>query len=738
MTPVSGKISVLKDLHFSGILKKTLPAMPVFFFLTLHASLVFAHNDTGFFLKIPARGIIITASTIILIILLSGIAYVLKRRLDDKMAKLEKAQQELLKQTEQLKMANEVTQTGLWESNYDEKTVFVSEQWYSMLGYSKKSMTMMISDLLEYVHPEDRELIIDFYENRAVKFDKNSFEKEIRLRHKDGSYCWVLSRSKVIEWNSEGKPARIIGLDMNIQTFKNARMEIEKSEKLFHAIFENAPYPVSISELSTGRFLAANRAFFDFHGITRDDLSELTVQTSSTIDKEQHLKIVEELESKGVIKNHETEIIKKDGSKSSIVFSCVLLDPEGNKKVLGITVDVTEMKNAEKEREKLQERLHHSQKLEAVGILAGGVAHDFNNMLGAIIGYTELTMMEMDHEDPRRKNLDEIMSSARRSAGLVRQLLAFARKQKVEPVLFDINKSIGDLLKMLRRLIGENIELVWEPGDESLRVSMDPSHFDQIMVNLCVNARDAISDVGSITIESSRVFIDENFASPQYDIPPGEYVRLTVSDTGCGMDRDTIQHIFDPFYTTKEMGQGTGMGLATVYGIIKQNKGLINVYSKEDKGTVFIIYLPLSSEELSEEQVIPAEKVPRSQGETVLLLEDEPALLELAKIMLTRLGYNVISATTPADAVNIVEDKNLDIHLLITDVIMPEMNGRELADRVQAIRPDVKVIFMSGYTDDVIGSQGVLENGVPFIQKPFSMKNIGIIIREVLAQCPSC
>jgi len=338
----------------------------------------------------------------------------------------------------------------------------------------------------------------------------------------------------------------------------------------------------------------------------------------------------------------------------------------------------------------------------------------------------------MAPSDPFRKNLYSILDAAQRSANLTRQLLAFARKQTIEPVVFDFNESVEAILKMVRRLIGENIELVWLPETGPCPVKMDPSQLDQILVNLCVNAKDAITDIGRITIETGTVSFDEAYCESHVEYVPGEYALLAVSDDGCGMDNETLNHIFEPFFTTKGLGRGTGMGLATVYGIVKQNAGFINAYSESEKGTTFRIYIPLNAIEAVTARPERIEDIPQSQGETILIVEDNPTLLELSMMMLQQLGYTVISAATPNEAIRVAEENSSEIQMVITDLVMPEMNGRDLADRLLTIRPMMKHLFMSGYTANIIAHQGVLDQGVNFIQKPFSLQALANKIRHAL------
>jgi nitrogen-specific signal transduction histidine kinase/CheY-like chemotaxis protein len=409
----------------------------------------------------------------------------------------------------------------------------------------------------------------------------------------------------------------------------------------------------------------------------------------------------------------------------------MLLDDEEIGRVWNFR-DISDQKRAEKEREKLQSQLLQSQKLEAVGILAGGVAHDFNNMLGAIIGYAELTLDRMDAANPFRKNLSKILDAARRSTDITRQLLTFARKQTISPVVFDLNGSVEAILKMIRRLIGENIDLAWLPGAGRFTVKMDPSQLDQIILNLCVNARDAIGGVGRITIETDAVTFNEADYAPDSGVSPGEYVLLLVSDTGCGMGKETLAHIFEPFFTTKGLGQGTGMGLAIIYGIVQQNKGVIKVYSEPGTGTIFKIYIPMHPSEAETKKLGKNKTLPLSRGETVLIVEDDSNFLEMTAMMLKGLGYSILSAQTPSEALRLAQADPSEIHLFITDVIMPEMNGRRLAEKLSMIRPKIKHLFMSGYTADVIAHQGVLDEGINFIQKPFMLKDLAVKIRGVL------
>ncbi|GAB6096150.1 hypothetical protein JCM14469_24030 [Desulfatiferula olefinivorans] len=400
--------------------------------------------------------------------------------------------------------------------------------------------------------------------------------------------------------------------------------------------------------------------------------------------------------------------------------------------IMGAVEDITDRIRAENEQARLQAQLIQARKIESVGRLAGGVAHDYNNMLGVIIGYAEMAMARLSPGDPLQDDLSEIMKAARRSSDITRQLLAFARKQTIAPRVIDLNETVEGMLRMLRRLIGEDIDLTWHPAHEPGMVNMDPTQIDQILANLCVNARDAIGGVGKLTIETNHARFDEDDCAGCPGAVPGDFVMLVVSDDGCGMAPDTLENLFEPYFTTKGMGKGTGLGLATVYGIVKQNGGFIQVNSEPGNGSTFTIYLPSHQGQKDMEPKPEKDDVPLGHGETVLIVEDEPSILKLTEAILARLGYDVITAPSPAKALEAAGAHEGRIHLMITDVVMPEMNGRDLAERLKRFHPAMRVLYMSGYTADVIAHRGVLGTGTNFIQKPFSKHDLAVKIREAL------
>lgn len=397
-----------------------------------------------------------------------------------------------------------------------------------------------------------------------------------------------------------------------------------------------------------------------------------------------------------------------------------------------VVVDLTAQKRAEEARESLRAQLQQAQRLEAIGRLAGGIAHDFNNMLAVILGYTVLALENPGADERLRSDLNEVRKAAERSAALTKQLLAFARKQTIAPRVLDLNEAVEGALKMLGRLIGEDIELAWRPGAGLWPVYIDPGQVDQLFTNLCLNARNAMAGAGRLTIETGNCSLDSAYCARHPGSVAGEFVRLTVTDTGAGMNSETLGHIFEPFFTTQKAGEGTGLGLATVFGIVQQNNGTIDVESEQGRGTSFLVHLPRHTGPSRAPRREPEASAPVGNGETILVVEDEPAVLALVQRSLTVAGYSVLAAGTPDGALERASEHPGEIHLLVTDVIMPVMDGKELARRLAYLHPGVKCLFMSGYTSDIIGRHGVLEAGTRLIEKPFTADALTAAVREIL------
>ncbi len=528
------------------------------------------------------------------------------------------------------------------------------------------------------------------------------------------------------------------------QTNEKLAREIEKHKQTEKALWREQLFSKSIIESLPGifylytypelRLILWNREHESLLGYGIDEIGgrHLT-DWHDPESKEAVLKAIEDVMTKGST-SIEASLLTKDGQSVPFILTGIKFEAHGKLYLMGIGIDIRERKHAEAETEKLQAQLTQVQKMESVGRLAGGVAHDFNNMLGVILGHAEMAMDQLDPTQPLFADLEEIRKAASRSADLTRQLLAFARKQTIAPKVLDLNETIEGMLKMLRRLIGESINLVWKPGAGLWPVKLDPSQMDQILANLCINARDAIAGVGKIAVKTGNSTLDDVFCATHPGCNPGDYVKISVSDSGCGMDKFTLTHIFEPFFTTKEFGAGTGLGLATVYGAIKQNNGFVDVYSEPEKGTVFTIYLPRFKDvgKFGQEPGERSAEPDVGGHQTILLVEDEPTILKMTTTMLQHLGYNVMAANTPGKAISLVEKFTPEIHLLMTDVIMPEMNGRDLAERLMTNKKGMRCLYMSGYTYDIIANQGILVEGTHFIQKPFSKNELAIKIREVL------
>lgn len=505
--------------------------------------------------------------------------------------------------------------------------------------------------------------------------------------------------------------------------------KLQRSETLFRNIFENHAAVKLIIDPDSGNIIDANEAAAKFYGWSRQRLQRMNIGQINTLSPQQLKLEIERAVSLSRI-HFEFQHRMADGSLKDVEVFSSNIEVAGRHLLHSIVHDITGEKKAHAEKEKLQAQLVQAQKMESVGRLAGGVAHDFNNMLGVILGYTDLALAEVDPAKPLFAHLEQIRKAAMRSADLTRQLLAFARKQIALPKVLDLNDAVEGVLEILRRALGEDIELVWVPARDLWQVKIDPAQLDQILANLCVNAGDAITGAGRVSIQTQN-FVCEG-EPPEPWLAAGEYVVLTVSDDGCGMDRETVAKLFEPFFTTRELGKGKGLGLATVYGIVKQNNGFINVYSQPRQGTTFTIYLPRHESLKAKELDGGDAKTPALRPQTVLLVEDEQVILDMAQMMLESNGYRVLATSLPETAMRLAGEHKGEIDIFITDVVMPGINGRDLAGKLMAQVPKAKCLFMSGYTADVIASKGMLQECVNFIQKPFTMQDMVAKVRQVL------
>jgi two-component system, cell cycle sensor histidine kinase and response regulator CckA len=575
----------------------------------------------------------------------------------------------------------------------------------------------------EHLHPEDRDRLIA---QVPELLDKGHVEREYRLLRKDGAYTWVRDEQRLLR-DETGNPTEVIGSWSDVTVQKRTERRLLESEEEYRVLFVSNPHPMWVFDVETLAFLAVNDAAVRLYGFSRGEFLGMTIKDIRPPEEVpallEYLKTMPETPSllATQIKHH-----KKDGSLLEVAGASNAIEFHGRHARLVLADDISE-------RKALEAQLGQAQKMEAVGRLAGGVAHDFNNLLGVITGYSELLLRSLGPEHPGSKRVEEIQKAAERAASLTRQLLAFSRQQVLQPRILDLNQVVADIEKMLCRLIGEDIHLVTTRGEGLGRIRADPGQIEQILMNLVVNARDAMPKGGGLILETANVALDEVYARVHPEVQAGPFVMLSVSDTGEGMDAETRAHIFEPFFTTKEAGKGTGLGLATVFGIVQQSGGSVSVESQLGLGTACRIYFPRVEDALP----LPAPGTlpgapPRGGTETVLVVEDADSLREIIREILEGAGYTVLESADPDEALFRVSTLGSPLHLLLTDVVMPGMSGPDLATSVGIARPGTKVLFMSGYTDEAMGLHGVLDAGTQFIQKPFAADALLRKVREAI------
>ncbi len=554
------------------------------------------------------------------------------------------------------------------------------------------------------------------------------------LLHSENPVLTKSGQERMIAWRNTvlrddaGQVIGTLSSGEDVTDRRRAECELRRSEARVQQLVESSIIGVAIGDLS-GKLIDANSAFLALLRYTRQELLSGALRWDALTppefqDSDRHA--VEQLKSVGVATPWEKELIRKDGTRISVLIGITALAAaDGEIEGVAFVLDISE-------RKQLEQQFRQAQKMESVGRLAGGIAHDFNNLLGVIIGYSEIFEEKLDHEDPLRPKVEQIKKAGQRAALLTRQLLAFSRQQVLEPRVLNLNLVVTETLAMLRRLIGEDIELTSVPDPELGLVKADQGQIEQIILNLAVNARDAMPQGGRLRIATRNAELDEIYMRHHPPVICGSYVMLSVSDTGCGMDHATQTRIFDPFFTTKEQGKGTGLGLSTVYGVVKQSGGYIWVYSEPGLGATFKIYLPRVGGVVTPSNPAQSDENLTRGWQTVLLVEDSEPLRELAKELLEDCGYKVLEAASGDEALRVAERFEQPIHLLMTDVVMPGLDGRALARRLTCECPEMKVLFMSGYTDDVIVHHGLLDAGVALLQKPFSRADLAGKVREVL------
>ena len=620
---------------------------------------------------------------------------------------------------------------AFWEWRFAEESMAFSPGWLSMLGYDEGDIEHTPEARKSLVHPDDLP-DADSVLERYLAGDAPSYDREIRLQTKSGDYGWTHERVVVVERDDRGAPVRAFGLACDISERVAAESALQDSRQALEALLENAAQGI-VASRADGVIVSVNSMAEQILGYEREELVGMPIESLLPRDlasRHTHHRAdyFEKPRNRPMGIGMDLTALRKDGTTVPVEISLSHVQRDDGALVVSFLTDITERKRSEEQRLSLQRQLEHATKMEAVGRLAGGIAHDFNNLLTALSGFSEIVLDQLDAEHPLREGAVEVKKLCERSTSLVRQLLTVSRKQIMEPIVLDLNDRVTEMEKLLRGLIGEDIELRTTLAADLGGIKADPGQLEQVILNLLVNARDAMPQGGVITIETENATVEAG----RDDATPGEYVRLAVTDTGVGMTPETLSHIYEPFFTTKERGKGTGLGLATVYGIVDQSGGTIDATSRLNHGTTFTIRFPRVDEAA---RPTPPERSSRSESESrecVLLIEDENVVRMVAREALRKAGYDVLEARNGEDALEVVGHHDGTIDLVVTDVVMPKMGGLELVEELEKQHGPLDVLFMSGHVDDVRGHQRILRDRHAFIEKPFSRTALQRKVRERL------
>jgi two-component system cell cycle sensor histidine kinase/response regulator CckA len=638
---------------------------------------------------------------------------------------LRQAQDALRESEEQFRAMFDLASVGVAQADpVTGRWLAVNPRMCLITGYpAAELLTMRVPEI---THPEDRRRDWDLFQ-RVVKGEAPEYRLEKRYIRKDGSIAWV-NVNMVVLRDAAGKPTRTVATIEDITERRRAAELLRESEERYRHIVEAATEGICSLDAEL-RISFVNGAFARMLGFTPEEMIGTPVERYSFPAESNEFREHMDARRRGVAERYERRLQRKDGNECwSLVSGAPILDSDGRfAGSFKMFTDVTD-------RHRLEEQLRQSQKMEAVGRLAGGVAHDFNNLLTVILGYSGVLLQGLE-PGPLLEATQEVRQAGERAAALTRQLLAFSRKQTLVPEVLDLGDVVSGLSTMVVRLIGEEVKVSVVVSPNLGRVKADRGQLEQVVMNLAVNARDAMPKGGSLIFELQNVELDDAYAATHAEVKPGPYVLLAISDTGTGMDAETQKRVFEPFFTTKETGKGTGLGLSTVHGIVHQSGGAIDVYSEPGQGTTFKVYLPRFAGDAAVRRPVSGDHpAQRAAFETVLVVEDEAAIRQLTKLILQKAGYTVLLAESPVAAERIAGSHSGPIHLMLTDVVMPGMRGPELAERLLGLRPDLRVLYMSGYTDNAIAHHGMLDAGTEFLQKPFTPFRLTEKVREVLGR----
>ncbi|MBY0247101.1 MAG: response regulator [Nitrospiraceae bacterium] len=646
-----------------------------------------------------------------------------------------KAEVALAASQERLQLVGRATNDAVRDWDLSTNGIWWNEGFFALFGCQAEETDSGVESWYSRLHPEDKDRVIaSCY--AAINGGATSWSEGYRFRRADGTYADVVDRGYIVR-NVRGQALRLIGAMTDLSALRKAHAALQLSEARVRTVLDSALDAIigidehgTIVDWNHRAEILFGWSFDEAHGRS---LTEMIIPPDQREAHRNGLRrFLETGESALLNKRVEMTAWRRDETVFPVELSIVPLQEDGARRFYAFISDITERRAAEAKLRSTEEQLRQAQKMEAIGRFAGGVAHDFNNLLTVIMGYTDLVMSGLPTDAPTRGDLQEIKNAAERASWLTRQLLAFSRRQILAPQVLDLNVLIGNFEKMLHRIIGEDVALKTELAPALPPIKADPGQIEQIIMNLAVNARDAMPKGGSLTIETADVLLDESYPKKVADVSPGRYVLLVVSDTGCGMDGETQKLIFEPFFTTKEAGKGTGLGLSTVYGIVKQSNGFIWVYSEPGHGTTFKVYLPTVDTEISPREP-KAPSAPQQIGaETILLVEDDAALRTLTQRVLERNGYTVLVASGLEEAGRTADEHKGAIHLLLTDVVMPGGSGPDVAARLGARFPDLRILYMSGYTGAAMAHQGLLESGSPLLHKPYSPDTLLQAVRAML------